>query len=232
MTTQESKNPSAPRKKKRSSRPRIEKVVARNIAVTSVHRRLLAMAIISTILAVSIMLVAFSIATRKVPPQYIPVASDGTLLRLQPVSEPNMDDASVIEFSLKALRAINTYDYINYRDQFQLAQNYFTTTGWNAYLKKYEEVGTIRAVTERKQIVSVRPNGAGKIVNTRRGPSGEHVWHVEIPAIINYTGHNSLSGGNTGSNRQVGRAVLFVARVPNTIHPDGVLLASYGFIID
>ena len=158
--------------------------------------------------------------------------ADGTLLRLQPVSEPNMDDASVIEFSLKALRAINTYDYINYRDQFQLAQNYFTTTGWNAYLKNYESVGTIRAVTERKQIVSVRPDGAGKIVTTSRGPSGEHVWHVEIPAVISYNGHNNMSGGNTGSNKQVGRAVFFVSRVPNTIHPDGVLLSSYGFILD
>lgn len=231
MTSEESKDTSR-RKKKRSRRPRIEKVVARNIAVTSVHRRLLALAVISTFLAVAIVMVAFSIATRKVPPQYIPVASDGTLLELQPVSQPNMDDARVIEFSLKALRAINTYDYINYRDQFQLAQDYFTTAGWNAYLQDYESVGTIRAVTERKQIVSVRPNGAGKIVATRRGPAGEHMWHVEIPAVISYTAHNNLSGANTGSNKQVGRAVFFVARVPNTIHPDGVLLASYGFIID
>lgn len=231
MTTAENED-KAPRKKKRSSRPRIEKVVARNIAVTSVHRRLLALAIISTVLAAAIVMVALSIATRKVPPQYIPVASDGTLLELQPVSQPNMDDARVIEFSLKALRAINTYDYINYRDQFQLAQAYFTTNGWNEYLKKYEEVGTIRAVSERKQIVSVRPNGAGKIVATRRGPSGEHVWHVEIPAIISYNAHSTISGNNTGSNKQVGRSVFFISRVPNTIHPDGVLLSSYGFIID
>lgn len=207
---------------------RLENVVARNIMVHSLYRKLLMQAVLATVAAALMLFITLSVFGRKVPPQYVPVTVDGAILPLPPVAEPSLDDSRVFSFSLDALRAINTYDYINYASQIQDAQFYFTVGAWNAYKDRFMQTSVLNAVSRRKMIVSVRPTGPARIVS-KGVEDGVYRWYVEVPAIITYTAH--ADGSGSGSNVQEGLAKFAISRVPATLDPRGVLLDDYGFTL-
>lgn len=217
------------RKKSRSSRPRAaEQVIARNVAVDSIHRKLIALALIATLAAVISVVSALSLAAKKVPPQFVPVLADGRILPLIPLNKSNMGDAMVADFALEAVRALNTYDYINWISQFNDAQRYFSPQGWKAYDLELQNVATMRAVEARKMVVSVRPTGPARISWKGLAPNGTYAWRVEIPVSIRYTAHlSSQDGAGTGGNRQDGTASLTLSRVPTTNNPRGIAIQAY-----
>jgi intracellular multiplication protein IcmL len=221
---QQSKDPKDP-----TRRARAERVVVRNLAVTSIHRRLLGMVVLATLLALVVCSIAFSVVTRKVPPQFIPVTEDGRLLPQPPLSKPNIDQAGISAFALEALHALNTYDYVNWRDQLNAAQAYFTPKGWGDYAAELQRVGTMRAVEERQHIVSMRPNGPVAVLREGVDTDGSYFWDVEVPLVISYKAHLDAQGSGSGSNRQEGVARLHIVRVKTTQIPRGIAIGVYGF---
>lgn len=227
-----SKPESNPKKKTKSSKPRsAEQVVARNVAVSSIHRKLIALALVSTVAAVISIVSAFSLAAKKVPPQFVPVLPDGRMLPLVPLSESNMSDSMVADFALEAVRALNTYDYINWISQFNEAQRFFSPQGWKAFDAELQSVDTLRAVEARKMVVSVRPTGDVRVTWKGLAPNGVYAWQVEAPVDIRYTAHSDMQSG-TGGNRQEGVALLTISRVPTTNNPRGVGIQAYKFVLN
>lgn len=221
MTTK----PPSKRKKSRSSRSRAaEQVVSRNIAVTSIYRKLIGLAFVATIAAVISVVAAMSLAAKRVPPQYVPVLADGRLLPLIPLDRPNVNQAKIAEFSLKAIHALNTYDYINWIDQLNEAQVYFSPAGWAGYEKEIMSVDTLKAVEARRMVVSVRPMGDVEVVQEGKAPNGVYAWRVEVPVLIRYTAH---TGAESGGNTQQGTVTLTISRVPTTVNERGLAIQLY-----
>lgn len=217
--------------RRRSSKSaRAERVVVRNMAVTVIHRRLLGLVVMSALLAVIVCVASFAIATRKVPPQYIQVQSDGSLLPVAPLSVANVDDAGIGAFALEAARAVNTYDYLNWRNQINSAQTYFTPDGWTRYKDELTRVGTMRAVEARKQIVTFSPSGPVRIASKGVGPDGLFTWDVELPSTISYVGHVQ-QGNSSSSNRQEGVVRLRIKRIPLALSDRGVAISGYGYTL-
>ena len=216
------------RKKPRSSRRSAEQVVARNIAVESLYRKLIGLAIIATIAAAISIFAAMSLAAKRVPPQFVPVLSDGRLLPLVPLDKPNMNQAGIAEFSLDAVRALNTYDYINWISQLNAAQQYFSPAGWKAYEEELLDVATLKAVEARKMIVSVRPAGDVRVMKEGLAGNGVYAWMVEVPVVIKYTAHTD---GQVGGNTQEGVVTLTISRVPTTANSYGVGIQLYKLVL-
>lgn len=221
MTTQESPSKT---KKKRSSRPRsAEKVVSRNLAVSSIYRKLIGLAFVATLAAVISVVAAMSLAAKRVPPQFVPVLADGRVLPLIPLDRPNLSQARLAEFSLEAIHALNTYDYINWIDQLNAAQVYFSPGGWMGYQEELMSVDTMKAVEARKMVVSVTPQGEVRVVQEGK-ISGVYAWRVEVPVLIRYTAH---TGTESGGNTQEGVVALTISRVPTTVNERGVAIQLY-----
>lgn len=215
------------KKKSRSSRPQAaEQVIARNVAVDSIYRKLIGLALIATLAAIIAVVSALSLAAKKVPPQFVPVLPDGRMLPLVPLDKPNMSQALVADFALEAVRALNTYDYINWISQFNEAQRYFSPQGWKAFDAELQGVATMKAVESRKMVVSVRPTGDVRVVWEGVAPNGTYVWKVEVPVSIKYTAHIDMQGGS-GGNKQEGVATLTLSRVPTTNNPRGIAIQAY-----
>jgi intracellular multiplication protein IcmL len=205
------------------------KVVERNQAVYLIMRRLIGAAILATVAAGVSVVGMLGIYGKPVAPVYVPVTDDGHLLPLVPLNQPNVGRGEVGAFALEAIHAINTYDYINFRDQLNQASVYFSPKGWNQFNDQLKTTRTLDAVQERHMIVSVKPMGEVS-VPAEASQDGLYTWRVEVPVEVDYTAHAQLANGmaDTG-NRQKGTVILFISRVPTTINPRGLAIQVYQF---
>lgn len=129
-------------------------------------------------------------AVKPVSPQYIPINPDGTYIKLEPV-DVCKDDKEVQKFVSEAINKLYKYDYRNYPDQLMAAAAYFTSGGWDEYLSKFEQSGTLEAVKKNKWVVSVNPYEIPVVVN--KGIDAEGRCSVDLKTNINitYVGENS-----------------------------------------
>lgn len=217
-------------KRRRRRRSEGVKVVERNQAIHLVLRRTVSVAILSFFAMVISVVCAVGIYGRPVPPVYLPVSDTGTLLPLTPIDQPNMDRGAIGTYALEVVHALHTYDYINWRDQFSAASNFFSPNGWDQYQDQMVKSQTVDAVRARKMIVSIKPTGQITVPQAGVNPAHVYVWRVEIPVEVDYTAHAQTAKGQPdGGSKQIGTITLFISRVPTTVSPNGVAVQLYRF---
>jgi intracellular multiplication protein IcmL len=219
-----SSNSSAAPEEKQSRSLRVR---TRNEAVYLIYRRLIGVAILALVCAGISCVAMMGVIGKPVPPQYIPVTQTGSLIPEIPLNKPNKSRGEIGQYALEAIRAINTYDYINWRDQFAQAQTYFSTSGWNSYAESFKNARTLDALTNRKMISSIEPKGE---MQFREGvaKNGRYAWRIEIPVEIMLTAHALTPNGAVDSgNRLTGTITLTISRMTNSENPEGVAIQLY-----
>lgn len=125
-------------------------------------------------------------AKQPIPPQYIAVNPDGTLIKMESL-DIEKPTAEVQKFALDAIKKMYKFDYINFSEQVQEASSYFTQDGWNEYLDQYVKSGTLTAIKENKWIVTVKPQTIPIVV--KKGlVDGVFVWELKTNLEISYVG--------------------------------------------
>lgn len=227
--SQESREERRARRREKKAASSGVKVIERNQAVYLIMRRLIGTALLAFVAAAVSVVCMVGIYGKPVAPVYVPVTDDGHLLPLVPLNQPNVGRGEVGAYALEAIHAVNTYDYINFRDQLNMASVYFTPRGWNQYNDELKSTRTLEAVQERKMIVSIKPMGEVAVPN-EGAKDGIYLWRVEIPVEVDYTAHAQLANGTVDvGNRQKGTVILFISRVPTTINPRGLAIQVYQF---
>jgi len=78
------------------------------------------MTVLLLVVAIIIMMIMFFwLFTHQPKPVYFATRSDGSLIRLTNLNEPNMPDSAVLQWAANAAVAANTYDFSNYRRSLQ-----------------------------------------------------------------------------------------------------------------
>src|SRR5690349_4673428 len=67
-------------------------------------------------------------------PVYFVADSVGRLMYEVPLFQPNMSLENVTAWTVEAVEATYTYNYINFRSQLQDSEKYFTRYGWQEYM--------------------------------------------------------------------------------------------------
>lgn len=120
-----------------------------------------------------------------VHPVYFSTDSIGRLLVDTPLRRPNMSMNDVTAWVTKAVEAAYSYDFVNYRKQFQSAQKYFTDYGWRQYMKSLEASNNLLALNQHKMVVSAKVVAAPKVVV--QGIMGNsYAWAFEMPMLVTY----------------------------------------------
>lgn len=204
----------------------VEQVIARNESLYSIYRKVLTLVIIIFIATGINVWSLFFFSAQKTPPAYIPVNSDNRLIELVPLNKPNVSSGAASQLALKAIQAVNTYDYINWKTQLQGASVYFTPRGWADYLNLFTATKTMDTVLAQRAIVSVEPTGNPTVVQNQVGSNGVYFWQIKIPIKVSYKSHvDSLSG----VMEQRGIVTMYIVRVPTTQAPDGIAVEIYQF---
>lgn len=129
--------------------------------------------------------------THRPQPQYFATISDGKLIPLIPLSQPNLSSQALIQWTATAILSLYTYDFLNYRSSFQNSAQYFTPEGWGAFLNSLNNSKNLEAVQKDKLTVQAVPAGAAVIVKEGVNKDGRYFWQVDLPIQVTY---ESLSG--------------------------------------
>ena len=120
-------------------------------------------------------------------PLYFVTDDAGRLIRDIPATDPNMSNQDVGAWVKEAVERAYSYDFINYRGQLQLAQKYFTTYGWDSYMKGLQSSDNLLALSQRKWIVIAKVVGDPKLIGaTHLGAARVFAWKFEMPILVSY----------------------------------------------
>jgi len=120
-----------------------------------------------------------------VHPIYFATDNVGHLMVEPPVSQPNMNLPDVMNWAAHAVEQAYTYDFMNYREQFQAAQKYFTDFGWRQYMKGLQASNNLLALDEHKMIVVAKVVAQPQVLI--QGILGSrYAYKFQMPMLVTY----------------------------------------------
>lgn len=159
---------------------------SRNSFYKQMHYLVLAAFAISVVVIVILIWTLAFLLKNPTRPVYFATDNVSRLIQIVPVNTPNMTMDEVIAWTIEAVQASYSYDFINYRTQLQNSQKYFTNYGWRTYMQALTLSNNLLALTARKQIVIAhvidKPQlEVGGILN------GAYAWKFNMPLLITYS---------------------------------------------
>lgn len=116
-------------------------------------------------------------------PLYFATDNVGRLIKVVPVTQPNMNTEAVTDWAINAVEKTYSYDYVNYRRQLQSAQKYFTTYGWTKYMSALKASNNLVALTNRKMLIEAKVVGTPKLLVAGL-LGGSYAWKFEMPMLV------------------------------------------------
>lgn len=157
------------------------------------------------------------------PPQFRYVLTDpaGKVFPQVPLGLANHDDQYIVDWTIDAVTRLYSFDFVNYRHQFQDAKRNMTTVGWQSFEDAMQRSGNFNAVLGNKYVTTAVPTGPGRIVN-KGDVMGRHAWRVEFPMLIDY---RSSARDREGAPRTTNQNLLMsvtVIRQPIYLNESGL----------
>jgi hypothetical protein len=148
---------------------------------------LLALSAFGLMLAVIGVLIYILIYLTRHPvhPLYFATDNVGRLISVVPASQPNMTNEEVVAWTIAAVQAAYSYDYVNYHSQLQDAQKYFTAYGWGKFMGALTASNNLVALKERKMIVSAAVVDKPTLV-TEGILGGSYAWKFKMPLLATF----------------------------------------------
>jgi len=119
-------------------------------------------------------------------PLYFVADKAGRLIQDIPVQVPNMPLDDVIAWTIEAVQSAYSFNVLNYREQLQSAEKYFTDYGWRTYMDGLRAANNLTAVEQRKLIIVAKVVGKPKVLVQGR-MSGAYAWKFQIPLLVTYS---------------------------------------------
>jgi intracellular multiplication protein IcmL len=112
---------------------------------------------------------------------YFATTSDGRLIPMAPLSEPNMSDVAVTNWVSNNIPQVYALDFVHYRTQLQAMQGIFTPYGWQQFMQAFAPfLGTIVS----QQLVTSATVTNVPIVVQKGQINGVYSWQVQVPLLI------------------------------------------------
>lgn len=183
------------------------------------YRRTLFVFVLSFIMNISLGGLLWYMLTHPPTPIFFATTLNGRITPIFPMNEPNRSDDSVIEWASKAAIAAFTYNYTNYRSEFQSASGFFTGHGWTQFLTALKVSNNLEAVTRKKLMVSAEMIKKGKIV--KRGVvKGHYAWLIKLPLLVTYQSTIQFT-------QQTNEVTMMVVRVSTLNAPSGIGIEQF-----
>lgn len=157
--------------------------------------------------------------THKPLPQYFAISSDGKIVKLQPLSEPVVSSAILLQWAGQASVSTYSYNFVNYREALQQVQNKFTADGWRNFENALRSSRMLETVVSKKLVVSAVATGAPVILD-QGVIGGYYAWKVNIPILVTYE-------SATESTPVPLDVTMVISRVSTINHPDGIAISSF-----
>lgn len=160
-------------------------IIIRNAFYRRLHYYALVVLVIAVMVIGIMASVLYYISGNYTHPVYFATDDVGRLIKIVPVSQPNMSEDEVLDWAVDAVQAAYSYDYVNFRRQLQSAQKYFTEYGWNNYMSALKASNNLVALDQRKMVVVAAVVDKPTII-TKGLLSGAYAWRIQMPVLVTY----------------------------------------------
>lgn len=166
-----------------------------------------------------LVLVIFYLIANEPTPQYFATNTEGKITPLYPLSEPMMAPTELLQWASRAAVTAYTYNFVDYRNALQNAQNDFTPDGWTYFESALKESRQLEMVIAKKLVVSAVATAAPTIIE--QGPiNGRYAWKVQMPLLVTYQSASEQT-------QQPVIVTMVISRVPTVNMPRGIAIASF-----
>lgn len=191
----------------------LETVRLRNDFYRDGYRKLMTVCLVLCITNVLSLLTAYTVFSKPDQVHFFATSSDGRIIPVEPLNEPGISTAELLDWSAKAAIKIYSYDYVNYRDDLQSVSSMFTGQGWQSFQDTLTSSRMLKSVIAQKLVMNAVPTGSPTIVE-KGILNGRYTWKVQIPMLVKLQGSTPLSSPVMVS--------LLIQRVSLVNNPDGI----------
>lgn len=190
-------------------------VVTRNSFYRDGYRNLTRLVIIQGLVILGLVVaLGVTISTSKPQDRFFATTSDGRLVRMRPLGQPNLNDAALVSWAARATSEIMTFGFHDYQRRLQESSKFFTRRGWQSFTEALDQARIIEAVEQNQQIVTAAPRQAPVIIQQGL-VNGIYRWIVELPLNVTY------QAGSNQQNNTV-KVRLVIVRVSTLDNPSGI----------
>jgi len=197
-----------------------ERVVMRNKwYVDSFRMIIIAFAISLTLNVLQGLVIGYQVAN-PVAPKYFATTTDGRIIPIVALDQPNMSSSSIAQWATKAIVESYSFDYSRYKDELNKAgQTFFTPKGFKAYVAAIKGSGVLDTVISKRLIVKTIITSAPSI-EAEGLVNGVYTWKMTVPVTIDY------QGATMNSKRQ-NVVHITVRRVSETSSDRGLAVSEF-----
>lgn len=163
----------------------LELVFSRNAFYRRLHFLAFAAFILSLFIIIALSFIIYFLAKHPTHPVYFATNDVGKIIKVTPITEPNMSDDEVAAWVVEGVQALLSYDYLNYQRQLQSAQKYFTNYGWTNAMQSLTLSNNLNGLSKFRWIVITQAVQQPKLI-TKGILGGAYAWKFEFPILINF----------------------------------------------
>ena len=196
-----------------------ELVFNRNFFYRDNYKRVMSIGLIAIVSNVILVLATSYAIIRPAPAKFIVTSPDGRIIPVEPLSAAVKSSPVILAWANLAATKINSYDFVNYRQQLQESSNYFSANGWKDYNGQLVSSGNVKYVVENRLVVTSVATGA-PVIDEQGLINGVYTWKVTLPILVKYAGATIT--------RNIPQTVsMLIQRVDITNNPPGIGISSY-----
>ncbi|MDP9127412.1 MAG: DotI/IcmL family type IV secretion protein [Pseudomonadota bacterium] len=153
--------------------------------------------------------------------QYYAIDSSRHVIRLVPLSMPNMTKQAVLSWATNSITEIMTFGFGDYRQHLREQNLRFTPEGWRSFVHAFDNMNIGEVFRERQLVLTTVPSDTAVILS--QGPNSDQVyeWKVQMPIIMTYATNNNVTRKDTAI------VTLTISRVPPTYNPGGIAIKAW-----
>jgi intracellular multiplication protein IcmL len=195
-------------------------VVNRNEFYRDGYRRMQKIVLLEAIAIVALIAVlALTISVTHGKDRFFATTSDGRLLPMVPLDQPNLPTAKLTSWAADAATEIMTFGFNDYRKRLQESSRFFTRSGWQTFNDALTKSSLLQLVTANQQVLTAAPRAAPVIVSEGVA-NGVYRWYVQMPLNVTYT------VGTKEDNRPQ-LVTMAIVRVSTLETPDGIAIDQW-----
>ena len=195
-------------------------VVTRNEFYRDGYRRLQKIALAEALAILGLILVlALTISVTKGKDRFFATTSDGRLLQMVPLDQPNLPTAKLISWAAEAATEIMTFGFNDYRKRLQESSRFFTHPGWQSFNDALHKSNLLQLMAQNEQVLTAVPREAPVVVQEGI-VHGVYRWYVQLPLNVTYQ-------VGTRSDNRPQLITMAIVRVSTLETPDGVAIDQW-----
>lgn len=166
----------------------LEKVQHRNDFYRHGDKKLFIAASVSVLGMIIQSMIAYTAFTAKSERTYFATDKNGSLVTLYALGQPNQKDSVVSQWVANALVDTFSFNFTDYQTRLnESTLNWFTKEGGEGLLGALDSVGVIKAIVERKMILSLALEHTPVLIKQGPDPvTGVWTWTFQMKGIMTY----------------------------------------------